>query len=987
MPYAPLTKAQKSAVFATILLTIGMGFGVFFAWHAAHTQDTHRNPAYTQPDRLVKLVDAKEIYAIFGQRKHVLQNPTVFASYGYSYDEVQGVAEADLEQYPLARVVRVPGEPEIYYLDYAIGRKKAHPTYEVFLAYGNADADVILISPTDRDSWPDVELIRDQSNGKIYLLEEHKKRLVLNMDIFNAYGYVLGEVAEVAHLDAASYPDGEPLPYPSAPFATTPVATERIIVTPASFNIPNQRVLISGTMYHEALAFTLTAPAATDAAVHALTITQKGLTPDAAFFGIELVDENGLSLAPAKPLQNKKATFRLREGVLAFDRGTHRTITVLAHMNPGDAGAFTDAIFQLTDETAIAGTLPVTGAFPLAGETLRVTDGSNLVGRAVVRVGGIDGSQSTAPVGSAQVSLLKLTIEETSGREGLLVEMLKLTLHGSASVNVLERLTLTNTQGAVVRPAVALQNDRTLYLDLQKSPLKIDSGSVGSWTLAADITGGSGSTVNVTVEAATDARVRGTEQRLFLLPTLVQLGATPTIAISEGGVLFYRHEQSPHGDVPAGTTDVVLANVVLLPVGEELALQSFRLQIIPTPGALPLPGDVTFTNTATKKVLASVIGRNVTGNTVTVSLDDQILPANKAMTFSVHGNFPEGAVADDAYTVRVSDPQFVRTRDPEGIRRQFTLDAQVNGNSRGIKNGLLIATGKTTDVLRTVPVGSTHVPLAVFTLRSGEAESVVVHQLTLNVRSGLSVPVLQSGFTNVEVLVNGRVVSKPQTLLGFPLTVHMQSGIKAGASVQVVVRADVLPPADGETVGFQLTNIGFSGSTSKETLSLRGLPIDADTTFFRASTVALTEDPGFASPATVTSGAPVRIASFLITSTGAETLRLTRLVITASRAHDEFNYLNGYHNLEVRLNGKTISRITDPLPEQNIVYNTNSRGGIVIGAAAVQKVEVFITPPESAVGDTLQAMLEDIRIHGSKTNVYPAITGDPTKGQVVIITP
>jgi len=75
------------------------------------------------------------------------------------------------------------------------------------------------------------------------------------------------------------------------------------------------------------------------------------------------------------------------------------------------------------------------------------------------------------------------------------------------------------------------------------------------------------------------------------------------------------------------------------------------------------------------------------------------------------------------------------------------------------------------------------------------------------------------------------------------------------------------------------------------------------------------------------------------------------------------------------------------LPEQNIVYNTNSRGGIVIGAAAVQKVEVFITPPESAVGDTLQAMLEDIRIHGSKTNVYPAITGDPTKGQVVIITP
>ncbi len=984
------SNAQKKAVIGTFVLTLSMGVGVLFTWRTASTQDTQRNPAYSQPEKLIKLADTKEIYGIFGDRKHLLQNPTVFASYGYTYDEVEIVSEAALQQYPLIRLVQVPNETDIYYLNYTIGRKKAHPTYEVFLAYGNTDDDVIFISPTDRDSWPDVELIRDNSNGHIYLLENGRKRYVPSMDIFNAYGFVLSEIADVIHIDAASYPNGESLPYPAAPFHTTPVATERIIVTAAPIQEPREGLLVPGTMFHEVAAFTFTAPlGAIDAEIRTLTITKQGLAPDAVFFGIELFDEQGLSLVSTKKLQNQQATFRLPQGTFTFKENTHRTVTVVAHLNPNSLGAFTDSTFTLLNEAAIVAELPATGAFPLSGPTLRVMDGEGLTGKAVVSIEAAGDSQRSTPVGSRGVELLKLTVEEMSGREGLAVEFLTLKAEGSTDTTALENIVLVTNRGVRVRPRVTAAN-RYLHLDFGSNPLRILSGGRESWTLEADIVAGSGRTISLSLENRTDIRMRGVEQGFILLPTVTQFGSgLNTIAVTEGGMLFYRHTRSAHGDVPAGTTDVALASFVLLPVGEEVTLDEITIEVKRSAGAPSLTGDIIVINERTKRPVAHIAARGVMDRALRVIMDEQRLLANSETTFSLKGDMPESAVGTNTYQVVVSNPRFTRIREREGDGRRFSISATVTGNYRGIKNGLLIASSTLADEVRTVPVGKDNVTLAVFTLQAGAAEAVHVRRMTLDLRQGMTAPILQAGFKNIEVVVNNRIVSRPQTLLGFPITLKLNQKLKAGGAINVAVRADVLPPAEGETVGFRLVDVGFTGTTSGEELSLRGLPLNSDTISFDSSTVTLAANLELTSPITVVGGSRAHIASYTLTSEGFELQTLHRLVVTSSSDFAEFSYLRGYHDLEVRINGKRVgSVVKNPLPEQNIMFSSGRRSGsIVLGANAITTIDVYITTPTVVDEESIQVLLEDMRIEGRDTRVIPTIIGDPARGQVVTIMP
>lgn len=57
----------------------------------------------------------------------------------------------------------------------------------------------------------DGTLIKDISNGKLYLVSQNKKRHIVSPDIFNKYGLDRSKVIEISNLESEAHESGEDL--------------------------------------------------------------------------------------------------------------------------------------------------------------------------------------------------------------------------------------------------------------------------------------------------------------------------------------------------------------------------------------------------------------------------------------------------------------------------------------------------------------------------------------------------------------------------------------------------------------------------------------------------------------------------------------------------------------------------------------------------------------------------------------------------------
>ncbi len=110
------------------------------------------------------------------------------------------------------KLVRTNENGPIYYIT-EILRKRKIPNMDVFHSYGNKLSDVILISESTLQLFPDVKLIHldNEMPFRVFLLENNVKRWITTFEALKRLGMENEPVAPVNLTEFITYPTGQPI--------------------------------------------------------------------------------------------------------------------------------------------------------------------------------------------------------------------------------------------------------------------------------------------------------------------------------------------------------------------------------------------------------------------------------------------------------------------------------------------------------------------------------------------------------------------------------------------------------------------------------------------------------------------------------------------------------------------------------------------------------------------------------------------------------
>ncbi len=108
------------------------------------------------------------------------------------------------------KLARVEGKDMVYYLTEK-GLKRPMLNEEVFLSYDNKWDEVAVVLSGQLASYPDVELIKNEFDIRVYKLENGKKRWITDLETFESLGYEWKEVTPVSQIELAVWPTGSPI--------------------------------------------------------------------------------------------------------------------------------------------------------------------------------------------------------------------------------------------------------------------------------------------------------------------------------------------------------------------------------------------------------------------------------------------------------------------------------------------------------------------------------------------------------------------------------------------------------------------------------------------------------------------------------------------------------------------------------------------------------------------------------------------------------
>jgi Fe-S-cluster formation regulator IscX/YfhJ len=156
---------------------------------------------------LLRAIGQQKVYRVVDGK--ILWVPTIaaFNAQGLKWEDIQDVNESTVNQYPSLKLVRVKGDPKVYYLTES-GLKRWIPTIEVFNSYNNKWEDVVELESKDVNGYSNNDLIKLENEAKVYKLENGKKRWIETIEAFNKLGLDWNKIAPVNQTELNFYPEG-----------------------------------------------------------------------------------------------------------------------------------------------------------------------------------------------------------------------------------------------------------------------------------------------------------------------------------------------------------------------------------------------------------------------------------------------------------------------------------------------------------------------------------------------------------------------------------------------------------------------------------------------------------------------------------------------------------------------------------------------------------------------------------------------------------
>jgi hypothetical protein len=156
---------------------------------------------------LLKSESTNKIYEVIDNKKLWIPTVEAFNKVGLEWGDVQNVSEAKANQYSRLKLARIAGDPRVYYLTEG-GLKRWIPNEQVFTSYNNKWEDVVEISPTKLNIYPNNILIKLDNETRVYKLENNQKRWIKTAEAFNRLGFDWTKIAPVNQTEFNYYQEG-----------------------------------------------------------------------------------------------------------------------------------------------------------------------------------------------------------------------------------------------------------------------------------------------------------------------------------------------------------------------------------------------------------------------------------------------------------------------------------------------------------------------------------------------------------------------------------------------------------------------------------------------------------------------------------------------------------------------------------------------------------------------------------------------------------
>ncbi|MCK4859057.1 MAG: hypothetical protein KAS87_00675 [Candidatus Omnitrophica bacterium] len=156
---------------------------------------------------LLRTIGHNKVYRIVNEKRLWIPTIAVFNAQGLKWNDIQNVQETEVNQYTRLKLAKLTNKPEVYYLT-ENGLKRHIPTADVFNSYGNKWEDIVEISFSELNAYPDSTLIKAENNYKIYKLENGKKKWIKTAGAFNRLGYDWNQISLINKVEINSYSSG-----------------------------------------------------------------------------------------------------------------------------------------------------------------------------------------------------------------------------------------------------------------------------------------------------------------------------------------------------------------------------------------------------------------------------------------------------------------------------------------------------------------------------------------------------------------------------------------------------------------------------------------------------------------------------------------------------------------------------------------------------------------------------------------------------------
>ncbi|OGD69292.1 hypothetical protein A2996_01880 [Candidatus Campbellbacteria bacterium RIFCSPLOWO2_01_FULL_34_15] len=505
--------------------------------------------------------------------------------------------------------------------------------------------------------------------------------------------------------------------------------------------------------------FTVTAGNDGDVVINTVTVERQGLSNNAVFAGVVLLDEDGTQLGLSKTLNsNNQAT--IGEAV-TVKSGTSRTFTVAGNMASvldAYAGQVASlALISVNTSASVSGSLPIVGALHTINATVTV-------GTVSAERGILDPNTSpTKEVGTVgyTFSAVKLT---AGSAEDVTVRSIRFNQSGTASAD-----DLANVQVVIdgTSYATALSADKRYYTATFGTGIVIAKGLTKDISIKGDIVSGSDRTIIFDVEKATDIDVTGNMFGYGITPSATASGTVTdasslfpasgnpwydasAVTVGTGTVNVSATNDVPAGNIVDGGSNVSLGSFEFDVRGEAVTWSSIALSIGTTSGSGTDGGELLTNVTLVDgngTVLAGPQDPTATGLTVTIS-DTVTLPVGKTIVY-VKANLNNSWENNDTIIVSFTPSTAITSLkgDTSGKTVTATPAASVAGKTQTVNAGSLTVTPATSLVSQNIIDGSTNVVLGRYVLdgsASGEDVKVTTVQIRADVGTNADIDELNS---------------------------------------------------------------------------------------------------------------------------------------------------------------------------------------------------------------------------------------------------